>query len=132
MNLGEQKNMSLFNVLGLSCALLWVLAIFLREMPVAHNPGINFWLGIAPNFGVALLLPMLLVNYYPVVFQRALTRRFFLYGLAIMFTGLLLSEIVHDIFLNSKFDIWDLVASLMALLIMALVSGKTKSLGLGK
>jgi len=128
MSIGEQKSLTLFNILGLLGVLLWVLTIFLREMPVAHNPGINFWLGIAPNFGVALLLPMLLVNYYPVVFKRALTRRFFLYGLAILFTALVFSEVVHDIFLNSKFDIWDLVASLVALVIMVVASDKAKSL----
>jgi hypothetical protein len=125
INTRGQKSLTLFNILGLLGILLWALTIFLRETPVAHHPGINFWLGIAPNFGVALLLPMLLVNYYPVVFKKALTRQFFLYGLVIMLTVLFLSEVVHDIFLNSRFDVWDMVASLVALMIMALVSGKT-------
>jgi hypothetical protein len=132
MKVVEQKSLTLFNVLGLLGVILWVSVIFLRETPVVHNPSINFWLGIAPNFGVALLLPMLLANYYLVVFKRALTHRLFLYGLAIIFAALFLSEVVHDIFLNSRFDVWDLVASLVALIIMALVSGKTKPFELGE
>jgi hypothetical protein len=125
INVVKQKSLTLFNVLGLLGAFLWVLIIFLRETPVAHHPGINFWLGIAPNFGVTLLLPMLIASYHPVVFERALTRRHFLHGMVTIFAVLLLSEVVHEIFLNSRFDIWDLVASLVGLSIMALVSGKT-------
>jgi hypothetical protein len=117
--------------LGFVGVILWVLVIFLREMPIVHHPSANIWLGIAPNLGVALLLPMLLANYYPVVSKRGLTRQHFLNGLAVIFTVLLLSEVVHDIFLNSRFDIWDLAASLVALVIMALVASKTKCFELG-
>jgi len=50
--------------LGFLGVILWVLVIFLRETPIVHYPSTNIWLGIAPYFGVALLLPMLLANYY--------------------------------------------------------------------
>ena len=127
----DQKSLALFNLLGFLGVILWVWVIFLRETPIVHHPSANIWLGIASNFGVALLPPMLLANYYPVVFKRGLTRQSFLNGLAVIFTALLLSEVVHDIFLNSRFDIWDLAASLVALVIMALVASKTRLFELG-
>jgi hypothetical protein len=58
------KSLALFNLLVFLGVILWVLVIFLRETPIVHHPSTNFWLGIAPNFGVALLLPMLLASYY--------------------------------------------------------------------
>jgi hypothetical protein len=121
-------SIAVIHFLGLSGVILWVALIFLREMPIVHHPSANIWLGIAPNFGVALLLPMLLANYYPVVFKRRFTRQIFLDGLAVIFTVLLLSEVVHDIFLNSGFDIWDLAASLVALVIMVLFARKRNSM----
>jgi mannose/fructose/N-acetylgalactosamine-specific phosphotransferase system component IIC len=127
----DQKSLALFNLLGFLGVILWVLVIFLRETPVAHDPCLNICLGIAPNFGVALLLPMLLANYYPVIFKRGFSWKVFRNGLAIIFAALLLSEVVHDRFLNSRFDIWDLAASLVALAIMALVARKTKLFELG-
>lgn len=126
MRPNQQKNLNPVNLLGLFGVLLWVLTIFLRETPAVHNPGFHLWLGIAPNFGAALLLPALLNIYYPVVFKRALTRQHFLEGLGIIFTGLVVSEVVHEIFLGSRFDLWDLAASLVGLMIMTWVSGKTK------
>lgn len=108
-----------FNIMGLLGVSLWVLTIFLRETSAIDNPNLQFWLGIAPNFGVGLLLPMLFVNFYPVVFKKELTYRLFLYGLGMIFAALFMSEVVHALFLDSGFDIFDLLASLIALGIMA-------------
>lgn len=115
----EQKKSKLPDVVGLLGVSLWVLTIFLRETPVIDNPNLQFWLGIAPNFGVGLLLPMLLVNFYPVLFKKDLNYTQFLYGLGLIFAALLMSEIVHALFLNSGFDVFDLLVSLLALGIMA-------------
>lgn len=107
------------NIMGLLGVSLWVLTIFLRETSVINNPAFHFWLGIAPNFGVGLLLPMLLVQYYSATFKKTLTYKQFLVGLAVIFAALFMSEVVHALFLNSGFDIFDLLASLVALSIMA-------------
>jgi hypothetical protein len=126
-----KNRISFFNLLGLLGAIPWGLAIYLRETPIVHYPSTNIWLGIAPNFGVALVLPMLLANYYPMLFKKGLSWMAFRNGLVVIFIALLLSEVVHDIFLNSRFDIWDLAASLVALMIMALVASKTRLFELG-
>lgn len=115
----EQKKSKLPDVVGLLGVSLWVLTIFLRETPAIDNPNLQFWLGIAPNFGVGLLLPMLLVNFYPVLFKKDLRYTQLLYGLGLIFAALLMSEIVHALFLNSGFDVFDLLVSLLALGIMA-------------
>ena len=117
--MGERKRPKLPDVAGLLGASLWALTIFLRETPVIHNPDLRFWLGIAPNFGVGLLLPILLVNNYPAVFRKELTYRLFLCGLVMMFAALFLSEVVHALVLESGFDVYDLLASLVALGMMA-------------
>lgn len=125
MKVNKCKRLTLFDLLGCMGIVLWVLTIFLRETPVVHNHRVNLWLGVAPNFGVALLLPALIATYYHAAFKRALTRQRFLLGMTVIFTGLVLSEVAHDVFLNSRFDGWDLVASAVGLAIMVLVSSKT-------
>ncbi len=110
-----------FNLVGLLGVSLWMLTLFLRGTAAIHNPGLQFWLGIAPNFGVGLLLSMLLINCYPVALKlkKALTYRQFLYGLGLIFAVLFLSEVVHALFLGAAFDIFDLLVSLLALGLMA-------------
>ena len=73
MPVGERRKSKLPDVVGLLGVSLWVLTTFLRETPAIHNPDLHFWLGIAPNPGVGLLLPMLLVDFYPVLFKKELT-----------------------------------------------------------
>lgn len=121
MMIVQKNRFSLFNLLGLLGVFLWVTVIFFREAPGIDYPGIRFWLGIAPNFGAALLLPVLFANYFPVLFKRPLTRLHFSYGLAGVFAALFFSEVIHAVFLNSMFDIWDLAASLIGLVIMGLI-----------
>jgi hypothetical protein len=119
MAVGEQRKSVLPDTVGLLGTFLWAMTLFLRETPVIHDPNSHFWLSIAPNFSVALLSPMLLVNFYPILFKKNLTYRLFLYGLVLIFVALLMAEIVHTLFLGSGFDIFDLLASLAALTIMA-------------
>ena len=120
----KKNRLIMINFIGLFGVFLWVFTIFLRETSLVQDSRINFLLGITPNFGVALLIPMLLINYFPIVFKKAITHRNFLCGMGIIFTTLFFSEVVHDLFLNSPLDIWDLVASSVAIIIMALISGK--------
>jgi hypothetical protein len=46
MNLSEQKNLTLFKVLGLLGILPCALTLFTRETSVAENSGVNFRLNI--------------------------------------------------------------------------------------
>lgn len=110
--------LKVFGFLGFG---LWALTIFLRGTAVVQHDTVNFLLGIAPNFGAALVLPMMAVIYYPIAFKRELSVATFRYSLVAIFLFLFLSEVVHDLFLNSRFDPYDLIASLIALGIVALL-----------
>jgi hypothetical protein len=116
----KEKKTTLIEVLGLIGAVLWASTIFLRGTFLMQNEIISFLLGIAPNFGVGLLLPMFVVRYYPVIFKRDITfKKFFLILITILLT-LIVSEVVHDTFFNSRFDFYDVIASLIALGAMSL------------
>jgi cation transport ATPase len=123
----EKKKITRINVLGLIGALLWALAIFLRETTLMQNEIISFLLGIAPNFGVGLLLPMFTVIYYPILFKKDITFKKFILILIAIFLLLFVSEVVHDKFLNSRFDFYDMIASLIALGVMILSYNKKVS-----
>jgi hypothetical protein len=116
----EKGKVTLIDVLGLIGAFLWALTIFLRETALMHNEFISFLLGIAPNFGVALLLPMFAVIYYPILFKKHITFKKFILILIAIFLLLIVSEVVHAKFLDSRFDFYDMIASLIALGVMIL------------
>lgn len=121
----EKKSITIIEILGLIGAVLWTLTIFLRGTSIMQNEIINFLLGIAPNFGAGLLLPMFTVIYYPIIFKKDITFKKFILILIAIYFLLFMSEVVHDKFLNSKFDFYDMISSLIALGIMT-VSYKYK------
>lgn len=106
--------MKLTKILGLIGAMLWVLTIFIRDSNIALNETTVFMLGVAPNFGVGLLFPMLAKELYSVVFKKQLSCKRFVFILIGGYIALLLSEVIHDKFLNSPFDIYDIISSLIA------------------
>lgn len=116
----EKIKITLIDVLGLIGALLWTLAIFLRGTVLIQNEIISFLLGIAPNFGAGLLLPMLTVRYYPILLKKDITFKKFILILIAIFLLLFVSEVVHDKFLNSRVDFYDMIASLIAFGVMIL------------
>jgi hypothetical protein len=117
----DEKRKYLISVVGLVGSFLWVLTIFLRETELAASTGIGFLLGILPNFGIGLLLPMLLILFYPLLFKAEISAGMYRLSLAGFFLLLLVSEIIHDRFLSSPFDIYDLAVSFLALGIMVLL-----------
>lgn len=116
----EKIKITLIDVLGLIGALLWTLAIFLRGTVLIQNEIISFLLGIAPNFGAGLLLPMLTMRYYPILLKKDITFKKFILILIAIFLLLFVSEVVHDKFLNSRVDFYDMIASLIAFGVMIL------------
>ena len=121
LEIKKKKRITLIDVLGLIGALLWPLTIFLRGTVLMQNGSISFLLGIAPNFSVGLLLPMFTVIYYPIIFKKDITFRKFILILIAIFLLLFVSEVVHDKFLNSRFDFYDMISSLIALGVMTLL-----------
>lgn len=116
----KKKNITFIDVLSLIGGLLWVSAIFLRGTDIMQNEIVGFLIGIAPNFGVGLMLPAFALIYYPIIFKKNITFNKFILILIAIYILLFVSELVHDKFLNSRFDLYDMTASLIALGIMAL------------
>lgn len=115
----KKKRKTLISIVGLFGSALWVLTIYMRGTDYVQISVINFLLGILPNFGVGLLLPMITILFYPVLFEEEISVTKYRYVLVAFFLLLFISEIIHDKFINSPFDIYDLAASFIALGIMA-------------
>lgn len=118
--MGKDK-ITLIRILGIIGALIWTLTILLRDVGIINNGFIKFLLGIAPNFAVGLLIPALIIICYPIIFKREILFKEFILMLVGSYILILSSEIVHDRFLNSSFDILDMIASLVGFVIMASV-----------
>ncbi|SKC61651.1 hypothetical protein [Maledivibacter halophilus] len=110
----KNRKMRLTKILGLIGAMVWMLTIFIRDSNIELNGTIAFMIGVAPNFGVGLLLPMLAKEIYSVVFKKQISCKQFVFILIGGYIALLLSEVIHDKFLNSPFDIYDMISSFIA------------------
>ena len=87
---------------------------------MALSESVRFLMGIAPNFAVGLLIPALIVIGYPSFFKRDLTFRPFIFLLIGSYTLIFASEVIHDLFLDSSFDVLDMIATLIGFVIMSL------------
>lgn len=103
---------SIFGIVGI---LTWTLTIFLRGL-LLNNTCINFILGIMPNISATwffIWLGEILINRKNIDFN---------FKIASITSGLVLilaiiSEIIHDMFLGSLFDINDISATIISILI---------------
>jgi hypothetical protein len=114
----KKNEFPIFNLLGLLGSALWAMTIFLREAEMALSGSVRFLMGIAPNFAVGLLIPALLVIGYPSLFKKDLALRTFVLLLLGSYTLIFTSEVIHDVFLGSRFDPLDMAASLVGFIIM--------------
>ena len=103
-------------------ALIWSGTVFMRGIAGIENQTVIFILGIAPNFGAALLLPMVINQTYSSVMKKPYNKHMNIKILVISFLLILGSEIVHDLFLNSPFDKYDIIFVALALIIVGTIS----------
>nr|WP_307990605.1 hypothetical protein [uncultured Niameybacter sp.] len=113
--------------IGILGMLIWALAGFLRDTWVASIPVVNFILGIAPNFGALWGFASLVEYNYPILFKKEFTFRLAVISVMGIFLLALLSEIIHDVFLGSPFDIYDMIATFITADIYVLLSFFTYS-----
>lgn len=96
---------------------LWVGTIFLRETSAVSIPVIGFLLGIAPNIGAVWGVAAIFEELYSGLLKKKYTFKVAVVTLAGIFILGLGSEIVHDLFLNSPFDIYDIISTVVASII---------------
>lgn len=123
MKKSKVSNAFFYKLIALSGGFLWVLTIPLREMVTNNNNLITFILGVLPNFGVAIFTPFIIivVMFERKIYDKNLLKKVFNSMLFITMIILLTSEIIHEVYMNSLFDINDILVSLLALVLDALI-----------
>lgn len=104
----------LFSILMFIGMFIWLGGAFIRSHYTGGDPVTAFLLGVAPNFGVVWILAGIFVIYYKVIKKKSLEPKYFYWLIAGILFFLLIAEVWHEMFMNSSFDIWDIVASLIA------------------
>lgn len=113
-----EKLKNIYGLIGAAGSLLWMGTMLMREMAFAKPPWLQALLGVMPNFGAFLLCVDLVFQFFPWVLKREFDPRN-IYKLCGAVLGLMvLSEIVHWLFLGAQFDWFDLLAALLACLCM--------------
>ena len=114
------KRYTITYIFGIIGAFSWSGTVLLREMLLSNSGILNFLLGIMPNISaswVFLWIGELLIE--------KLNKKFTLKVASIISLIMLLlalaSEIIHDLFLNSPFDVNDIIATALAILLYLIV-----------
>lgn len=94
----------------------WTLTLLLRGTSINNIEIVNFILGIMPNISAAwffIWIGETILNKSNKFFD--LKSSIITSGLIFLFS--IISEIVHDLFLNSPFDIYDILATILAIVL---------------
>jgi len=113
-------------ILGYIGIIIWVAIIFLREYNLSDNRVYLFFIGILPNLAAAWGTTMFAKWIVIFVCKRSITVKIHLLlcmGIIAFAFG---SEIVHDLFLSSPFDVYDMIITFIAQIIMFLTPILTK------
>lgn len=99
---------------GIAGALSWSLTIFLRDTFLDTLFPVHFILGILPNFSAACFF-----IWMGELFTENILHKDFTFKIAVIICIIICllalgSEIVHDIYLNSPFDIFDIAMTFLA------------------
>ena len=105
-------------LLGYTGMLLWMAVLLLRSRNLSDNTVYLFLLGILPNLAAAWTMTMF--GKWFILFvckQRYTVKKHYILCLGIMILALL-SEWIHDVFLNSPVDFYDILITLIAQLVL--------------
>ncbi|MGL4453696.1 MAG: hypothetical protein ACRCTZ_21265 [Sarcina sp.] len=107
--------MKFSKILGFTGALAWVSTEFLRNTSAMNNEILSFILGILPNIGAAIAICLILEIIFVERLKKKQSMKLLVYIIGGVFLGALVSELVHELFLNSRFDINDIIATIVSL-----------------
>lgn len=103
----------IFGVIGI---ILWSGTVILRGTTFSDMSTYNFILGITPNIGAAWFVLYL----YTLFKIKCTIKDIFIVSVVIWIISLC-SEIIHDMFFNSIFDLNDIIATSIALIVSYVV-----------
>ena len=107
------------SILGIIGMVTWIATILLRELSI-NNICISFILGIMPNISAAWLFIWLGEI---IIKQKSISSNFRIISIisGMIFLLTVVSEIIHDKFLNSPFDVYDIIATIVSIVIYLVV-----------
>ena len=105
-----------FGIIGI---ITWSITIFLREQSI-NNSIINFILGIMPNISATWFF-IWMTEFTLNIKKLNFTIKRAIFSSSIIFILALVSEIIHDIYLESPFDINDIIATILSIILYLIV-----------
>ena len=109
------KKYTITHIFGIIGVLFWSGTVLLREMLLSDSGVINFILGIMPNISASWVFMWIgekLINKE----SRDFTFKAASIVSGVIFLFALISEIIHEMFLNSPFDANDIIATIVAII----------------
>ena len=109
------KKYTITHIFGIIGVLFWSGTVLLREMLLSDSGVINFILGIMPNISASWVFIWIgekLIN----KINRDFTFKTASIISGVIFLLALISEIIHEMFLNSPFDVNDIIATIVAII----------------
>lgn len=108
-------------VLGYIGILIWGAVIALRGNLMLDNTYYKFLLGVLPNLGAAWSITMFGKWMIELKLKREYNRNMHLIICLSILVFAFISEIIHHLFLNSPFDIYDMITTIIAQIVMFVI-----------
>ena len=113
-------------IIGVIGIVTWALTIFLRGTQLSTVNSIAFILGVMPNISATWLF-IWIAEFICEKLSKVFTVKKSIMSCSAILILAFISEIVHDLFLNSSFDINDILATICAIAIYLIVIKVTTS-----
>ena len=113
-------------IIGVIGIVTWALTIFLRGTQLSTVNSIAFILGVMPNISATWLF-IWIAEFICEKLSKVFTFKISIISCGAILILAFISEIVHDLFLNSPFDVNDMIATICAIAIYFIVIKVTTS-----
>lgn len=122
----KQIKFGTVEILGYIGGIVWVAVIFLRGKLLPLNEIAIFLLGILPNLGAAWSITMITKWIVLFILKRDVTIKIHTVICVSIFILAVVSEVIHDLFLNAPFDAYDIMLTTIAQAIIFFIPVLTK------
>mgnify|MGYP004535311055 FL=1 len=113
-------------IIGVIGIVTWALTIFLRGTQLSAVNSIAFILGVMPNISATWLF-IWIAEFICEKLSKVFTFKISIISCGAILILAFISEIVHDLFLNSPFDVNDMIATICAIAVYFIVIKVTTS-----
>lgn len=113
-------------IMGIIGVVTWALTIFLRGTQLSTVNSIAFILGIMPNISATWVF-IWIAEFICEKLSKVFTFKISIISCGAILILAFISEIVHDLFLNSPFDVNDMIATICAIAVYFIVIKVTTS-----